>query len=64
VLSHTLISSGGQDRTDEDFVATGTNQSPLVQVTIHYRVPLFVPIVEQVLPDPFPLKAQSGMRGE
>jgi Flp pilus assembly protein TadG len=49
---------------DVSFVPTGQNQSPLVQVTIYYRVELVTPLVSQVLPNPFPLMARSGMRGE
>lgn len=35
-----------------------------VEVTVSYRVPLTVPVVRSVLPDPFPLAARSTMRGE
>jgi Flp pilus assembly protein TadG len=63
-LDGVLAPSGLYPLPQVDFLATGTNQSPRVQVTIYYHVPLVVPIIEQLLPDPFPLKAQSGMRGE
>jgi Flp pilus assembly protein TadG len=46
------------------FIPTGSNQSPLVQVTIYYRVPLVIPLVSQFLPNPFPIAARSAMRGE
>jgi Flp pilus assembly protein TadG len=35
-----------------------------VQVTIYYKVPLVVPIVANVLPNPFPVAARSAMQGE
>lgn len=35
-----------------------------VDVTVYYRVPLVIPLVRQVLPNPFPLRATSEMRGE
>jgi hypothetical protein len=46
------------------FVPTGTNQSPLVQVTIYYQVQLVIPLVSNMLPNPFPIAARSAMRGE
>lgn len=38
--------------------------APHVDVTVYYRVPLVIPLVSQVLPNPFPLRATSEMRGE
>jgi Flp pilus assembly protein TadG len=35
-----------------------------VTVTIYYKVDLVIPIVRDVLPNPFPLAARSSMRGE
>ncbi len=49
---------------DVAYVPTGTNQSPLVQVTLYYSVPLVVPLVIQFLPNPFRIQARSAMRGE
>jgi hypothetical protein len=63
-LDGVLDPSGLDPQPEVVFLPTGSNQSPLVQVTIFYRVPLVVPLVGQLLPNPFPLKAQSGMRGE
>lgn len=37
---------------------------PRVQVTIYYRVPLVVPLIKEILPNPFPIAARSAMRGE
>ena len=37
---------------------------PRVQVTIYYQVPLVVPLVSNLLPNPFPIAARSAMRGE
>ena len=37
---------------------------PRVQVTIYYKVPLVIPLVRNVLPNPFPIAARSAMRGE
>ncbi len=36
----------------------------MVTVTVYYQVPLVIPIVRDVLPNPFPLAARSAMRGE
>jgi hypothetical protein len=63
-LDGVLDPNGLYPKPEVKFIATGTNQSPQVQVTIYYNVPLVIPVIKQVLPDPFPLKAQSGMRGE
>jgi hypothetical protein len=49
---------------DVAFIPTGSNQSPLVQVTIYYQVPLVIPVVANMLPNPFPIAARSAMRGE
>jgi hypothetical protein len=37
---------------------------PNIDVTISYRVPLVIPLVAQLLPNPFPLSARSMMRAE
>jgi Flp pilus assembly protein TadG len=37
---------------------------PKIQVTIYYKVPLIIPLVSNVLPNPFPIAARSAMRGE
>ena len=50
--------------TREPDVLVTSDSSPKVQVTIYYQVPLVVPLVSQVLPNPFPLAARSAMRGE
>jgi len=63
-LNGQLAASGVYRQPDVALVSAGTNQSPLVQVTIYYQVPLVVPLVSQVLPNPFPLAARSAMRGE
>ena len=43
---------------------TPANASPRVQVSIYYQVPLVVPLVSRLLPNPFPIAARSAMRGE
>ena len=45
-------------------VVVTNDASPKVQVTIYYKVPLVVPLISQVLPNPFPIAARSAMRGE
>jgi hypothetical protein len=45
-------------------VVLTSDASPRVQVTIYYQVPLVVPLISQVLPNPFPIAARSAMRGE
>jgi Flp pilus assembly protein TadG len=45
-------------------VVVTSDPSPKVQVTIYYQVPLVVPLISQVLPNPFPIAARSVMRGE
>jgi Flp pilus assembly protein TadG len=45
-------------------VVVTRNASPNVQVTIYYKVPLVVPLVSDLLPNPFPITARSAMRGE
>jgi Flp pilus assembly protein TadG len=37
---------------------------PRVQVTIYYKVPLVIPLIKNILPNPFPIAARSAMRGE
>jgi Flp pilus assembly protein TadG len=37
---------------------------PRVQVTIYYQVPLVIPLIRNILPNPFPIAARSAMRGE
>jgi Flp pilus assembly protein TadG len=49
---------------DVSLLPTGQNQSPLIQVTIYYQVPLVIPLVSSFLPNPFPIAARSAMRGE
>jgi Flp pilus assembly protein TadG len=63
-LNGQLAASGIYRQPDVAFIPTGTNQSPLVQVTIYYQVPLVIPVVSQFLPNPFPIAARSAMRGE
>ena len=41
-----------------------SDDRPKIQVTIYYKVPLVVPIVSNVLPNPFPVAARSAMQGE
>jgi Flp pilus assembly protein TadG len=45
-------------------VTLTTEARPRLQVTIYYRVPLVIPVVSNVLPNPFPVAARSAMRGE
>lgn len=45
-------------------VVVTAEESPHVVVTVAYEVELVVPVVRDVLPNPFPLVAQSTMRGE
>ncbi|MBI2322979.1 MAG: pilus assembly protein [Chloroflexi bacterium] len=45
-------------------VLVTAEESPHVVVTVAYEVDLVVPVVRDVLPNPFPLVAQSTMRGE
>lgn len=45
----------------EPQVAVGSQK---VAVTISYKVPLVIPVVSAILPNPFPLVARSEMRGE
>lgn len=45
-------------------VTVTTDARPKIQVTIYYQVPLVIPIVSQVLPNPFPIAARSAMQGE
>lgn len=63
-LSGVLASDGIYRQPDVVLVPTGLNQSPLVQVTIYYQVPLVIPLVSQFFPNPFPIVARSAMRGE
>jgi Flp pilus assembly protein TadG len=63
-LDGQLAASGVYRQPDVQLVPSGANQSPLVQVTIYYQVPLVIPIVSQMLPNPFPIAARSAMRGE
>jgi Flp pilus assembly protein TadG len=35
-----------------------------VDVTVYYQVPLVIPLIKTVFPNPFPLAAHSVMRGE
>ena len=41
-----------------------SDDRPKIQVTIYYKVPLVIPIVSNVLPNPFPVAARSAMQGE
>jgi len=45
-------------------VIVTSDDRPKIQVTIYYKVPLVVPIVSNVLPNPFPVAARSAMQGE
>jgi Flp pilus assembly protein TadG len=63
-LNGQLAVSGVYRLPDVAFIPTGSNQSPLVQVTIYYQVPLVIPVVANMLPNPFPIAARSAMRGE
>ncbi|MDQ3811917.1 MAG: pilus assembly protein [Chloroflexota bacterium] len=63
-LSGVLAPSGMYRQPDVAFVPSGTNQSPLVQVTLYYQVGLVTPIISQFMPNPFPIAARSAMRGE
>lgn len=45
-------------------VILGANGTSQVDVTIYYQVRLVIPIVDNVLPNPFKLTARSVMRGE
>jgi len=48
----------------EPTVIITSDDRPKIQVTIYYKVPLVVPIVSNVLPNPFPVAARSAMQGE
>lgn len=63
-LNGVLAPSGVYRQPDVVLVPTGQNQSPLVQVTIYYQVPLVIPLISQFVPNPFPVAARSAMRGE
>ena len=63
-LDGQLAVSGIYRQPDVALVPSGTNQSPLVQVTIYYQVPIVIPIVSSFIPNPFPIAARSAMRGE
>jgi Flp pilus assembly protein TadG len=63
-LSGVLASSGVYRQPDVVLVPTAQNQSPLVQVTVYYKVDLVTPLIASVLPNPFPIMARSAMRGE
>jgi len=63
-LNGQLAASGVYQQPGVTFLSTGTNQTPLVQVTIYYQVPLVIPLVSQFLPNPFPIAARSAMRAE
>jgi Flp pilus assembly protein TadG len=63
-LNGVLDPSGIYQLPDVTLVPTGQNQSPLVQVTIYYQVPLVTPLIQSFLPNPFPIAARSAMRGE
>jgi Flp pilus assembly protein TadG len=45
-------------------VTVTSDARPKIQVTIYYQVPLVIPIVSRVLPNPFPIAARSAMQGE
>ena len=50
---------------DVQFVSPGSvNGSPMVQVTIYYRVELVTPLISSFMPNPFPIAARSAMRAE
>src|SRR5919198_1055588 len=57
-LDGQLAASGVYRLPDVALIPTGTNQSPLIQVTIYYEVPLVIPLVSQMLPNPFPIAAR------
>jgi Flp pilus assembly protein TadG len=59
-----LDPTGFPQAADVVLVPTGQNQSPLIQVTIYYQVPLVIPLVSSFVPNPFPIAARSAMRGE
>ena len=63
-LDGQLAASGVYQQPSVAFIPTGTNQSPLVQVTVYYQVPLVIPMIGHILPNPFPIAARSAMRGE
>jgi Flp pilus assembly protein TadG len=41
-----------------------TTAAPTVDVTVSYRVPLIIPLIADLLPNPFPLQTRSMMVGE
>ena len=45
-------------------VIVTSDDRPKIQVTIYYKVPLVIPVVSNVLPNPFPVAARSAMQGE
>ena len=45
-------------------VVITTTNPPMVSVTLSYKVDLVIPIISDLLPDPFPLKARSIMAAE
>jgi Flp pilus assembly protein TadG len=59
-----LDPTGFYQQPDVTLVPTGQNQSPLIQVTIYYQVPLVTPLISSFVPNPFPIAARSAMRGE
>ena len=46
------------------YVTLSQDPRPKIQVRINYQVPLVIPLVSQLLPNPFPIAAQSAMQGE
>ena len=45
-------------------VDISTTSPPMVAVTLAYKVELVIPIISDLLPNPFPLKARSIMAAE
>ena len=45
-------------------VVVTSDNPPRIQVTIYAQIPLVIPIVSNVLPNPFPVAARSSMQGE
>ena len=64
-LSGVLALSDMYRQPDVQFVPTGANQSPLIKVTIYYRVATLIPVFPtSATPHLFPIAAVSAMRGE
>ncbi len=64
-LNAVLDPSGLYRAPSVQFVSPGgVNGSPMVQVTVYYRVELVTPLIASFMPNPFPIAARSAMRGE